>query len=63
MVETNTLTRHHSITGCIEEGKIVVEHVVSKEQRADIFTKALTHVKHGEMRHMIGVTDIELAPV
>ena len=55
--------RYHFIRECVEEGQIVVEHVDSKDQRADIFTKALTHVKYGEMRRMIGVTDTEIDPV
>ena len=54
---------YHFIMECVEEGQIVVEHVDSKDQRADIFTKALTHVKYGEMRRMIGVTDTEIGPV
>lgn len=45
------------------KGQIVVEHVNSKDQRAGIFTKALTHPKHGEMRNMFGVTNTELGPV
>ena len=48
--------RYHFIRECVEEGQIIVEHVDSKDQRVDILTKALAHVKHGEIRSMIGVT-------
>ena len=51
--------RYHFIRECVEEGKVVVEHVNSKDQRADILTKALAYVKHGEMRNLIGVTNLE----
>lgn len=35
----------------------LVEHVNSKDQRTDIFIKALAHLKHGEIRSMLGVMD------
>ncbi|XP_071740551.1 uncharacterized mitochondrial protein AtMg00810-like [Rutidosis leptorrhynchoides] len=53
----------HFIRECVEHGQIIVEHVNSKDQRADIFTKALAQVKFIEMRNMLGVTDPELSPV
>ncbi|XP_042753315.1 secreted RxLR effector protein 161-like [Lactuca sativa] len=51
--------RYHFIRECDERGQIIVEYVNSKDQRADIFTKALAYVKYGEMRNMIGVTNLE----
>ncbi|KAL4583820.1 hypothetical protein LXL04_008404 [Taraxacum kok-saghyz] len=51
--------RYHFIRECVERGQIIVEHVDSKDQRADILTKALAYVKHGEMRNLIGVTNLE----
>ena len=51
--------RFHFIRECVERGQIIVEHVDSKDQRADILTKALAYVKHGEMRNLIGVTNLE----
>ena len=51
--------RFHFIWECVERGQIIVEYVNSKDQRADIFTKALAYVKHVEMRNMIGVTNLE----
>lgn len=50
--------RFHFIRECIEQGKLVIKHVVSQEQRADILTKALGRVKFEEMKRMIGVEDL-----
>ena len=55
--------RFHFIRECVEQGKIIVEYVKSKDQRADIFTKALAEVRFTEMRNMLGVTQTELGPV
>ncbi|KAL4581058.1 hypothetical protein LXL04_017266 [Taraxacum kok-saghyz] len=46
-------------TECVERGQIIVKHVDSKDQRADILTKTLAYVKHSEMRNLIGVTNLE----
>ncbi|XP_063946041.1 uncharacterized mitochondrial protein AtMg00810-like [Daucus carota subsp. sativus] len=50
--------RFHFIRECIERGKLVVKHVVTQEQRADILTKALRRIKFEEMRKMIGVENL-----
>lgn len=50
--------RFHFIRECIESGKLIVKHVVTLEQRADILTKALGRVKFEEMRVVIGVKDL-----
>lgn len=50
--------RFHFIRECIESGKLIVKHVVTLEQRADILTKALGRVKFEEMRAVIGVKDL-----
>lgn len=50
--------RYHFIRERVERGQIIVKYVNSKDQRADIFTKALAYVKHSEMRNMIGVTNL-----
>lgn len=51
-------TRFHFIRECIEKGLVLVEHVSSEEQRADILTKALARVKFTEMRGILGVEDL-----
>ncbi|GJT20222.1 zinc finger, CCHC-type containing protein [Tanacetum coccineum] len=55
--------RFHFIRECVEQGKIIVEHVNTKDQRADLFTKALALVKFIEMRNKLGLTDTEPGPV
>ncbi|KAI3523596.1 hypothetical protein L1887_01838 [Cichorium endivia] len=50
--------RYHFIRECVENGEITVNHVCSKEQKADILTKAMAKIKHEEMRSLIGVRKI-----
>lgn len=50
--------RFHFIRECVEEGKITVTHVGSKEQKADILTKPLGRIKHEEMKSLIGVKKV-----
>nr|GEV01728.1 hypothetical protein [Tanacetum cinerariifolium] len=51
------------IRECIEDGLIIVEHVSSKDQRADIFTKEMAQVDFINMRNVLGVTNTELGLV
>nr|GEW35625.1 hypothetical protein [Tanacetum cinerariifolium] len=55
--------RFHFIRECVEDGLIIVEHVSSKDQRADIFTKAMAQVDFINKRNVLGVTNAELGPV
>ncbi|KAI3772362.1 hypothetical protein L6452_03547 [Arctium lappa] len=50
--------RYHFIRECVERGDVVVKHVCSKEQRADILTKPLPRIKFIEMRKLLGVKSI-----
>jgi hypothetical protein len=50
--------RYHFIRECVENGEITVHHVCSKEQKADILTKALAKTKHEEMRILVGVKKV-----
>lgn len=47
--------RYHFIRECVENGEIIVKHVRSEEQRADLLTKALAAVKFETMRNLLGV--------
>lgn len=47
--------RYHFIRECIERGEIVVKHVSSENQRADILTKALPTIRFERMRKLLGV--------
>lgn len=51
--------RYHFIRECVERGEVVVRHIRTDQQRADILTKALTTVKFEKMRHLLGVKDVE----
>lgn len=50
--------RYHFIRECIERGEIIVRHVSTDKQKADILTKALTTVKFERMRRLLGVKEL-----
>ena len=52
-------TRFHFIRECVEKREIIVEFVSTREQRADILTKALARVKFAEMRELLSVKNLE----
>ena len=52
-------SRYHFIRECVEQGKIIVEHVSGDLQKADILTKALGRIKFKEMKELIGMQDLE----
>jgi hypothetical protein len=49
--------RYHYIRECVESGKIIVEHVSTSDQLADILTKPLARVRFQELRTRIGMVD------
>lgn len=50
--------RYHFIRDCVEKGLIVIKYVSTKEQRADIMTKALAATKFEQMRSLLGVKQL-----
>lgn len=50
--------RYHFIRDCVEKGLIVIKHVKTTEQRADIMTKALAVTKFEGMRRLLGVKNL-----
>ena len=50
--------RFHFIRECVERGEVVLKHVPSQEQRADVLTKALATVKFERMRKLLGVENL-----
>jgi hypothetical protein len=50
-------TRFHCIRQCVEEGKLEVEHVGTKDQLADTLTKSLGRVKFLELKERLGVVN------
>ncbi|WOG92244.1 hypothetical protein DCAR_0311507 [Daucus carota subsp. sativus] len=51
--------RYHFIRECVEQGSIVIKHVRTNEQHADILTKALAVTKFEKMRRLLGVKNLE----
>lgn len=47
--------RYHFIRDCVEKGLIIIRHVGTNEQRADIMTKAMAAAKFERMRDLLGV--------
>lgn len=50
--------RCHFIRECVERGEIVVKHVSTHYQRADVLTKALATLKFKRMRKLLGVKEV-----
>lgn len=50
--------RYHFISECVERGEIILRHVNSNEQRADIMTKTLIKNKFEDMRKLLGVESL-----
>lgn len=55
--------RFHFIHDCIEKGVIVIKHISTGEQRADILTKAMTTSKFERMRDLLGLRNLQMAAV
>lgn len=53
-------TRFHFIRECVKDGKVLVAHVSTNEQLADIRMKALGHTKFIEIRQKLGVIEVKL---
>ncbi|XP_074356773.1 secreted RxLR effector protein 161-like [Apium graveolens] len=51
--------RYHFIRECVERREIIIRHVSSNLQCADIRTKALSTVKFERMRKLLGVKELE----
>lgn len=50
--------RYHYVRDCVEERKLVVEHVRTDDQHADILTKALPKFRFQELKKKIGMLDL-----
>lgn len=50
--------RYHFIRECVERGEIILRHVNTNKQRADVLTKALSRAKFEEMRELLGVKNL-----
>lgn len=50
--------RYHFIRECVEKGLIIIKHVSTNKQRADILTKMLSTVKFKKIRKLLGVRSL-----
>ena len=50
--------RYHFIRECVENGSIVIKHVSTDQQRADVLTKAMSITKFEKMRKLLGIRDL-----
>ncbi|KAL0797178.1 hypothetical protein Bca101_068555 [Brassica carinata] len=51
--------RHHFNRELVEDNQIVIEHVVTDLQLADIFTKSLDYNRFITLRNAIGVCNLD----
>lgn len=51
--------RYHFIRECVEENKVTVESIGTKDQLADILTKALGREQFCELCSRLGVIDVQ----
>lgn len=51
--------RYHFIRECVERREIVIKHVSTREQRADVLTKAMTAEKFEKMRSLLGIQKLQ----
>jgi len=51
-------TRYHFIRDCADQGKTRVSYINTKDQLADILTKALGRIQFEELRSKIGMIKI-----
>lgn len=50
--------RYHFIRECVEKGEIILKHVSSECQKANILTKAMTTLKFEKMRRLHGIENL-----
>ena len=50
--------RHHFIRELVEDNQVVINHVVTDSQLADIFTKSLEYNRFINLRNAIGVCNL-----
>lgn len=51
--------RYHFIRECVEKKEIVIKHVGTVMQRADILTKAMAVTKFERMRALMGIRNLQ----
>lgn len=51
--------RFHFNRECVERGEIIIKHVMTNQQKADVLTKAMSAVKYEQMRKLLGVGNLQ----
>lgn len=51
--------RFHFIRECVERGEVIVKHVKTNQQKADVLTKSMPAEKFEEMRKLLGVKNLQ----
>lgn len=51
--------RYYFIREYVEWGEIVIKHVKTDEQRADVLTKALSTIKFEKIRALLGMKNLQ----
>lgn len=50
---------YHFIIECVEKKEIVIKHVSTEEQRADVLTKSMSTTKFERMRALLGLRNLQ----
>lgn len=51
--------RFHFIRECVERGEVIVKHVKTNQQKADVLTKSMPAAKFEQMRKLLGVKNLQ----
>ena len=51
--------KFHFLGDCVDGGQIVIEFVETGRQLADVLTKPLGHLRHTELKEMIGMEGVQ----
>lgn len=50
--------RYHFIRECVEKGEIIIKHVSTDKQRADVLTKTMSATKFQRKRELLGIKNL-----
>lgn len=50
---------YHFIRVCVERGEIIIKHVSTEEQRANVLNKAMSTTKFEKMHALLGIQNLQ----